>query len=246
MLVFGPLDRHRCHSRRCVRRGPGRRHVKAGASNCRHSTRRPSSSAVRSRHSASCAKDCCGPDSFEAVSRRLEALQGDIDKVKMERVEQAFANAQKNIAAGWAPSAEQLSFCARRQQGVGPAAEAARKDLESSVSRQDNVTPRLEAMMRCGRRCRQGHPVDCRRTCSAWATRASAPGFMEIDGRIEASPPMPRQLPLIRRWKRCRPGSSATRRRSMRLARRWARRLRRLRSAGYISDRSQIIAKQAT
>ena len=114
------------------------------------STRRPSSSAARSRHSARCAKACCGPASGPTTSRQgFQHLQSVIDKLTMARVEKAITDAQKNIAAGWPPTTAQLEILRNAANGVGPAAEAARKGLEAiGQPLQDNVTPALEAMIR--------------------------------------------------------------------------------------------------
>ena len=52
-----------------------------------------------------------------AQSRR--PLQGVIEKLKIERVDKAFRDAQKNIAAGWAPCVEQLRLLEKAADTVG-------------------------------------------------------------------------------------------------------------------------------
>lgn len=83
------------------------------------------------------------------IAQGFEHLQNVIDKLTMERVEKAITDAQKNIAAGWPPTTEQLERLRTVANGVGPAAEAARRGLEAlGQPLVDRVTPALEGMIR--------------------------------------------------------------------------------------------------
>jgi len=87
--------------------------------------------------------------SFDAFSAGIQNLKSEIDKFNLERVSQALAKAQANMATGWGPGEEQLRTLRTLADGVGPAADAARAALQQlGQPFRDNVTPAFESMVK--------------------------------------------------------------------------------------------------
>src|SRR5580765_320673 len=83
-----------------------------------------------------------GVSSFDAIRQAIAGVQSDIDKTNLTKLEQAFATAQKNIAAGWPAQAAQLDIIRKAAAGLGPEAQRAREMLVTlGQPFQDNVTP---------------------------------------------------------------------------------------------------------
>src|SRR5580765_4255109 len=84
-----------------------------------------------------------------SIGQGLEHLQSQIEKVSLDRVNKAFADAQRNMARGFGPVHENLEILRKAAEGVGPVADSARAHLET-LGRpfDDKVTPVLEGMIK--------------------------------------------------------------------------------------------------
>src|SRR5580765_588796 len=94
-----------------------------------------------------------GISSFAVIHEAMQQLKSDIATLTLAQVAKDFADAQKNIAAGWGPTTEQIARLRQVATGAGTAATAAGQAAREALATlgqpiRDNVTPALESMVR--------------------------------------------------------------------------------------------------